>query len=39
MALFNAPQLDGVAREVEDAIVKIMKQAAFYGESLGHATG
>lgn len=39
MALFNAPQLEGVAREVEEAIVKIMKEAAFYGESLGHATG
>jgi uncharacterized protein (DUF302 family) len=28
LAMFNAPQLEGVAREVEDTIVKIMKQAA-----------
>ena len=28
LAMFNAPQLDGVAREVEDTIVKIMKDAA-----------
>ena len=28
LAMFNAPQLEGVAREVEDAIVKIMKEAA-----------
>ena len=28
LAIFNAPQLAGVAREVEDAIVKIMKEAA-----------
>ena len=28
LALFNAPQLEAVAREVEDAIVKIMKEAA-----------
>ena len=28
LALFNTPQLKGVAREVEDAIVKIMKEAA-----------
>jgi len=26
--MFNAPQLEGVAREVEDTIVKIMKEAA-----------
>ena len=28
LAMFNAPQLEGVAQEVEDTIVKIMKQAA-----------
>ena len=28
LAMFNAPQLEAVAREVEDAIVKIMKEAA-----------
>jgi len=28
LAMFNAPQLAGVAQEVEDAIVKIMKEAA-----------
>jgi uncharacterized protein (DUF302 family) len=28
LAMFNAPQLEGVAQEVEDAIVKIMKEAA-----------
>jgi uncharacterized protein (DUF302 family) len=28
LALFNAPQLAGVAQEVEDTIVKIMKEAA-----------
>jgi uncharacterized protein (DUF302 family) len=28
LAMFNAPQLAGVAREVEDTIVKIMKEAA-----------
>jgi uncharacterized protein (DUF302 family) len=28
LAMFNAPQLKGVAQEVEDAIVKIMKEAA-----------
>jgi len=27
LAMFNAPQLDGVAQEVEDTIVKIMKEA------------
>jgi len=26
--MFNAPQLEGVAKEVEDTIVKIMKEAA-----------
>jgi len=39
MALFNAPQLEGVAREMEEAIVKIMKQAAFTGDCFGKATG
>lgn len=28
LALFNSPQLEGVAQEVEDTIVKIMKEAA-----------
>jgi len=28
LALFNNPQLKGVAQEVEDTIVKIMKEAA-----------
>lgn len=28
LAMFNAPQLEGVAQEVEDTIVKIMKDAA-----------
>jgi uncharacterized protein (DUF302 family) len=28
LALFNTPQLKGVAQEVEDTIVKIMKEAA-----------
>ena len=28
LAMFNAPQLEGVAREVEDTIVKIMQEAA-----------
>jgi len=28
LAMFNAPQLEGVAQEVEDTIVKIMNQAA-----------
>jgi uncharacterized protein (DUF302 family) len=28
LAMFHAPQLEGVAREVEDTIVKIMKEAA-----------
>jgi uncharacterized protein (DUF302 family) len=27
LAMFNAPQLEGVAQEVEDTIVKIMKEA------------
>jgi uncharacterized protein (DUF302 family) len=29
LALFNTPQLKGVAQEVEDTIVKIMKEAAY----------
>ena len=28
LAMFNAPQLEGVAQEVEDTIVKIMNEAA-----------
>ena len=28
LAMFNTPQLQGVAQEVEDTIVKIMKEAA-----------
>ncbi|OGK08346.1 MAG: hypothetical protein A2Y63_04285 [Candidatus Riflebacteria bacterium RBG_13_59_9] len=28
LAMFKAPQLEGVAQEVEDTIVKIMKEAA-----------
>jgi uncharacterized protein (DUF302 family) len=28
LAMFNAPQLKGVAQEVENTIVKIMKEAA-----------
>jgi uncharacterized protein (DUF302 family) len=28
LAMFNTPQLEGVAQQVEDAIVKIMKEAA-----------
>jgi uncharacterized protein (DUF302 family) len=28
LAMFNARQLEGVAREVEDTILKIMKEAA-----------
>ena len=28
LAMFNAPQLEGVAQEVEDTIIKIMKEAA-----------
>jgi uncharacterized protein (DUF302 family) len=28
LAMFNTPQLEGAAREVEDTIVKIMKEAA-----------
>ena len=28
LAMFNMPQLEGVAQEVEDTIVKIMKEAA-----------
>ena len=27
LAMFNSPQLEGVAREVEDTIIKIMKEA------------
>jgi len=33
LAMFNTPQLKGVAQEVEDTIVKIMKEAARAGES------
>lgn len=29
LAMFNAPQLAGVAQEVEDTIVNIMKEAAY----------
>ena len=28
LAMFNSPQLEGVAKEVEDTIIKIMKEAA-----------
>ena len=28
LAMFNTPQLEGIAQEVEDTIVKIMKEAA-----------
>jgi uncharacterized protein (DUF302 family) len=28
LAMFNTPQLEGVAQDVEDTIVKIMKEAA-----------
>ncbi|MRR56561.1 MAG: DUF302 domain-containing protein, partial [Deltaproteobacteria bacterium] len=28
LAMFNAPQLEEVAQEVEDTIVKIMKEAS-----------
>jgi uncharacterized protein (DUF302 family) len=28
LAMFNTPQLEGVAQEVEDTIVKIMQEAA-----------
>ena len=28
LAMFNTPQLEGVAKEVEDTILKIMKEAA-----------
>jgi len=28
LAMFNTPQLEGVAKEVEDTIVRIMKEAA-----------
>ncbi len=30
LAMFNSPQLEGVAQEVEDMIVKIMKEAVSY---------
>ncbi len=33
LAMFNTPQLEGVAQEVENAIVKIMKEAALGGSS------
>ena len=32
LAMFNAPQLEEVAQEVEDTIVKIMKEAASDGQ-------
>ena len=28
LAMFNSPQLEGVAQEVEDSIIKIMKEAS-----------
>ena len=28
LAMFNTPQLEGMAREVEDTVIKIMKKAA-----------
>ena len=28
LAMFSVPQLEGVAQDVEDAIIKIMKEAA-----------
>ena len=34
LAMFNAPQLKGVAQEVEDSIMKIMKEAAFAVEGM-----
>ena len=39
LAMFNTPQLEGVAQEVENTIVKIMKEAATggSGQSLFHA--
>ena len=33
LALFNTPQLNGVAQEVEDTIVKIMKESAINVDS------
>jgi uncharacterized protein (DUF302 family) len=30
LAMFNMPQLEQVAQEVEDTIIKIMKEAASY---------
>ena len=33
LAMFNTPQLEGVAQEVEDTIVKIMKEASSGGSS------
>jgi uncharacterized protein (DUF302 family) len=33
LALFNTPQLNGVAQEVEDTIVKIMKESAVNADS------
>ena len=35
LAMFNTPQLNGVAQEVEDTIVKIMKEAANGGSGQG----
>jgi uncharacterized protein (DUF302 family) len=32
LAMFNSPQLEGVAQEVEDTIVKIMKEAVSCGQ-------
>jgi uncharacterized protein (DUF302 family) len=32
LAMFNSPQLEGVAHEVEDTIVKIMKEAVSCGQ-------
>jgi len=28
LAMFNTPQLEGVAQEVEDTLLKIMREAA-----------
>jgi uncharacterized protein (DUF302 family) len=33
LAMFNAPQLERVAQEMEDTIVKIMKDAASSGQT------
>ena len=33
LAMFNTPKLEGVAQEVEDTIIKIMKEAASGGSS------